>query len=164
MQHGNLLLSGFVVLLSDFNGVKEMTKNTHPHAAFITEAMQDMSREFECSGNNGLNWSHSDLVSLICAGETWQFRFKPVKPAVVSTLTDDEIEDLYQGWHSRTSVVTFRRLLADTAAAAERERIAKLPAVSNITIFSGGYTYEKLGELLNSAITQFLKDLEDGKL
>jgi len=127
----------------------------HPHSAFITEAMQDMSREFECSGNNGLNWSHSDLVSLICAGETWQFRFKPTRPAVVSTLSDDELYDARMNCNDGDP----DRVIANAAAAAERARICSLPAVSDITILAGSYSYAKLKSITNSAIAQFQRDL-----
>ena len=137
--------------------------------------MQDMSREFECSGNNGLNWSHSDLVSLICAGETWQFRFKPQRPAVVSTLSDDELHHLGCMDKIREhGYPVVHRNIASAAAAAERDRIAKLPAVTSLSETDMKEIWLEITDtqsndagrlaVANAAIAQFQRDLMEGKI
>jgi len=137
----------------------------HPHAAFIAEALNNMDRKIEVYADD--EWCPCVLKYVLNAthpnvGARWEFRFKPKQPAIVSTLTDGELSQV--NVRGSMSGVEYRRAIANAACAAERKRIAELPAVSNITIFSGSYTHEKLGNLLNSAIAQFQRDLMEEKI
>jgi len=144
---------------------------THPHAAFLAEALNNMDREIEGKHRTD-EWEPSNINHVIACAESWQFRFKPIKPAIVSTLTNEELESIWHGLYMDNT--ERRRAIANAASAAERKRIAELPAVTSLDKDELSLAYypphtgmamsdmNRQYSLAIAAIAQFQRDLMEG--
>ena len=99
------------------------TAKQHPHAAFIAEAILDISREIYMEDKE-FGWGHGTLQDAVeDSGGNLQFRFADTAEQnhkIVSSLTDDELERLY----NRES--SFEKSLRGIANAAVQRAIEEL--------------------------------------
>ena len=96
----------------------------HPHAQIITEALEDITRGIEGRIIGNDQWYAVTLLEVLSADDTREFQFKP-KVVVKSTLTDDELLQLYRN-EGRGYLVSGVRVIADAAAHRQIEEDAKL--------------------------------------
>lgn len=96
----------------------------HPHADFISEAAKDTSRRI-IGTSFDTTCVDCSLGMVVQADERWKFMFADtVKPMIVSTLTNDDLEKLAPNlWGNQHAHYTGIRKVADAAALKERANI-----------------------------------------
>lgn len=137
----------------------------HPHAAFIAEALLDLDRDIVFYNFTSKKWEDFPLQNVIHDYEDeFHCRFKdtaPEKHKIVSSLTDDEIADVWvQGMRNVWDTLAGRRALVNAAA---QRAVEDLPmptldwALNNLDISDNRSAVLK-------GIRKYIQDLKEGKL
>lgn len=101
--------------------------NKHPHTEFIAEALLDVNRKIEGMHKHWSRGKYQEctISNIVSSSDTWTFRFADtVKPAVVSSLSDDEISELMIP--HLLEIDTGYKQLANAAAQRRQDEICKL--------------------------------------
>ncbi len=140
-------------------------KTPHPHAGFIFEWTQDISRKIE-THERGVNlhskWHKVPITFVLqdLKGEL-VFRFAPPKPDIVSSLTDEELYAIADANNPCQEDINCSAIRAIANAAAQR-------AIEDLEIpkkwLEKNYSESRLFLIVSTGITNYLAALKAGEL
>ncbi len=137
------------------------TKTPHPHAEFIIEWMKDTSREIQLFSVCEQAWV---TITEPSWGNDRQYRFADTveqKPKIVSSLTDQQIRNLYDA--ERRPFESDARNAANAAAQRAIEDIEEPPGDWIFTNLSPNLELGRYNQVRH-VLAVFIKELKEGKL